>query len=295
MSTLLWVFLILLVGLVTYLWQLHVRLIRNLDYNQIVRDKVFQNGGKGYLNVGLWNTGACGLATAQENMYRMIFSLAELDTHQVVLEIGGGTAEHYLLWQAMGLQSRMTCWEPHTLPHAAVRSRPNLVQLQKHAAHDLCAAATYDKIICVESAFHYPDRPTFFQRCFTALKPGGVLILTDIVLPTHSELPQTQLERWYARRLGAYYGTHILKIHKTNQIDKDTYYAQLYACRFRSIYVVDLSEQTFYTFYGSIQMHVRRQNTFTNFPKWTEDAHHRLCGTMCRVKPFRYILAICVK
>jgi ubiquinone/menaquinone biosynthesis C-methylase UbiE len=41
--------------------------------------------------------------------------------------------------------------------------------------------ASMDLVICIESAFHYPDKASFLTQVYRVLKPGGSFVIADIV------------------------------------------------------------------------------------------------------------------
>jgi SAM-dependent methyltransferase len=60
------------------------------------------------------------------------------------------------------------------------------------------AEESFDRVLCVEAAFHFPDKRRFLQEAYRVLRPGGRMVVVDFSWKTdadhvHRFDPETQL------------------------------------------------------------------------------------------------------
>jgi MPBQ/MSBQ methyltransferase len=58
---------------------------------------------------------------------------------------------------------------------------PDCKFLVMDAAQMAFSSDSFDTIICIEAAFHFQTRETFLRECLRILRPGGCLVLTDLL------------------------------------------------------------------------------------------------------------------
>jgi MPBQ/MSBQ methyltransferase len=176
----------------------------------------FRAGETGrHVHLGFWEDppplgSACSaeeFAAAQARLTRLMVALANVSGGHRVLDVGcgfGGTLEAVAKIADTSLcginVDRRQLEICRTLPLG--KTRLSLVLA------DACAlpfhAATFDRIFCIEAMFHFASRQTSLAQAAAALRPGGRLVLSDIVLrrppasaPLSGATIETALQRDY--------------------------------------------------------------------------------------------------
>jgi MPBQ/MSBQ methyltransferase len=154
----------------------------------------FWSGRAGrHIHLGYWDeppplSAPCGpreFEAAQARLTQILIDLADLHEGQCVLDVGcgfGGTLEAVGKWPGMrrtGVNvDRRQLDICRTL---AATSGPLWLVLA-----DACAlpfqTAGFDRMFCIEAMFHFRARDGFLREAARVLRPGGCLVLSDILL-----------------------------------------------------------------------------------------------------------------
>lgn len=161
------------------------RLRRTLQrvYAAIFRDPLFAEffDGVGYANYGYWEDGQrSGRAASDALVDRLV---ARIDgSGGEVLDVacghGGTTARLGHHFGSANVSAVNFAWSQI----AATRcNAPGGDYAVMDAAQLAFADRSYDVVCCIEAAFHFETREAFVRRAFDALRPGGTLLLADVV------------------------------------------------------------------------------------------------------------------
>ncbi|MGD8331912.1 MAG: class I SAM-dependent methyltransferase [Acidobacteriota bacterium] len=134
-----------------------------------------------------WSPAAEEFEHAQRRLNEALLKMAELTDGQRVLDVGcgfGGTLERInSAWRDMSLTGVNV--DPRQLDICSTIAARNGNALRWEQA-DACALpfddARFDRVLCIEAMFHFSSRRRFFTEAARVLRPGGVLVLSDIVL-----------------------------------------------------------------------------------------------------------------
>ncbi len=187
------------------------------------------------MNFGYWHdvapTAKDALWAATQALFQLVgetAALSERDAMVLDAGCGFGTNARYLA-ETFGVQ-RVVGLNVSSLQLEACRQiargsvRAAAINFARGSATCMpFADATFDKVVSVEAAFHFPPRQQFFAEAFRVLRPGGTLALADLVGPA----PQNTWQRTAIAML-----CRALQIPHENIYDLDVYRQQLADCGF---------------------------------------------------------------
>jgi microcystin synthetase protein McyJ len=194
-----------------------------------------------WLNLGYWET-ARTYPEACADLARRLGRAAKLGPGDVVLDAGFGFGEQDLLWvdefdvaKIIGVNVTQLHVD---VANKRVRARGlgERIDLRLASATEIpLDDASVDKVVALESAFHFPTREDFFREAHRILKPGGRIATADCV-PWVGERP-TGLINWLGwRRWG---------VPQENIYDRDVYVQKLEAHGFGDVEVESIRHHVF--------------------------------------------------
>jgi len=123
---------------------------------------------------------------AQRRLNQILLDRADLHQGKRVLDVGcgfGGTLEDiYRRFQGMSLVGINI--DPRQLEICRqLDAGSNTLQwVQADSSHLPFPHESFDRILCIEAMFHFASRRAFFCEAARLLRPGGVLVLSDMVV-----------------------------------------------------------------------------------------------------------------
>ena len=226
-----------------------------------------------YLNIGYWRDGAKSLDEAAEAMARLLGRAAEFQAHDYILDVGCGFGDAAILWSEEFSSVRLVGIDINPSDIEVARARAAELGLDQRLEFRVASAVelpfegeVFDKVVALESAHHFLTREKFFHESFRVLKPGGKLVLADL-------LPLAGV------RFQPFFNPH-------NKYTQDVYEQKLYAAGYSEVTLSSIRDDVFRPYSNFIRNRLRFWDVKGRF----NVALHRLaCAGM------DYILAVAVK
>ncbi|HVC12065.1 MAG TPA: class I SAM-dependent methyltransferase [Burkholderiales bacterium] len=160
-------------------------------------DFLIEGFGRGelgrHVHLGHWDApadaaapGAADFGRAQARLDALLLDMAGLADGQHVLDAGcgfGGTLQA-VDGRHAGMRLLGVNVDPRQL-EICRQITPRAGNRLDWELADACrlpvADASFDRVLCIEAMFHFSSRREFFREAARALRPGGVLVCSDIV------------------------------------------------------------------------------------------------------------------
>jgi len=124
------------------------------------------------------------LPEAQEELVRQSARLLAIQKGDQVLDIACGRGKGSFVIASLYPESRVTAIDllPENIRVASTLYATHNLKFRVDNAMDLeFANGSFHKVLCVEAAFHFPDRARFLNEVFRVLQKGGRLVVVDFV------------------------------------------------------------------------------------------------------------------
>jgi ubiquinone/menaquinone biosynthesis C-methylase UbiE len=126
----------------------------------------------------------------QKNLSEFCFSLIENWQREHILEVGCGNGTQALFLVENYKTGRVTAID---LNEENIRLAREMGKDHENISYHVDNAQmlssvednSVDILVCIESAFHYPDKEAFLRQVKRVLKPGGEFLIADILRKSH--------------------------------------------------------------------------------------------------------------
>jgi ubiquinone/menaquinone biosynthesis C-methylase UbiE len=200
-----------------------------------------------YRNVGYWKDAPQTLDDACEALARFAGEQLQLGPSDRLLDVGFGYGDQDLNWmdwfgprEIVGINITKSQIE-HASRRVAQRGLSDRIKYQLAGATEMpFDDNSFDKVVALESAFHFQTRAAFFAEAFRVLRPGGRLVTVDIAPLPYDDHP-------LLGRMLTSAGLYLWKTCKENIYGREVYEEKLRAVGFNAR-VESIRDQTLVPF-----------------------------------------------
>ena len=269
---------------------------KNFDkYDQLINflKKVGDNETSNYMNYGYWDKPNMTLFDANKRLCKIIGKKGDLKNAKKILDVGCGYGEQDFYWKKK-ITAKIDAID---ISKVSIK-KAKKINTNEDITFDTgnaCALNfddnTYDRVISLESAFHYNPRTDFLKESYRVLNEGGKLVIADILyndddnIDIFNVINRNSFEK-------------LFDIPKSNKIGIDEFKKQLEDVGFK-VKIEDITDKTFKPYYNYFFKNTCCPDNFI-LPSWMYNLLRIGCGfyinTICGgTNGFKYVIAVCEK
>jgi 2-polyprenyl-3-methyl-5-hydroxy-6-metoxy-1,4-benzoquinol methylase len=247
------------------------------------------------MNYGLWDDDENNtLIKSNKNLINYVFEKSGLlnKTNMNILDVGCGYGEQDIEWcKKLDKTCKLTAIDLAEKQIYYASEKNNVIN-NPQLNFEICDAmfidkkykkCSFDTIISLESAFHYPDRLLFFKNVNYLMKDSNsTFIITDLTLKnsyTHDIITELFIQIF----------SGFFHIPKHNLITSTEWHNQLVSSGLNIIETIDITKTTIEPYYNHFMITYIKNK---KLPCFLSDI---LIKLFCSIQPFSYIIAVCKK
>ena len=156
-----------------------------------------------YMNYGFWDNTNITLNKANKNLCNFIYEKGKLNDYDqfTILDVGCGYGVQDVLWCkklsntsnliAVDISKKQIKYANKKLGKYAklqknIKNKLQYIECDAHNLLDKFTKNNFNRIISLESAFHYNNRPKFFKNVSNLLTNDGIFVISDIVVKNNN-------------------------------------------------------------------------------------------------------------